>query len=81
MQRVGVFLDIMSANRKALFYYKRTKVPQIYNASDHAYVIHEFHKKTTIKNRGHFKYATKDIDPETFFKEFDENKHKLIKMY
>jgi hypothetical protein len=60
---------------------QKTKVSQIYNAYDHANVIHDFYKRTTFRNRGHFKYATKDIDPNIFTKDFDENKINLNMMY
>jgi hypothetical protein len=44
------FLDIMSASHKALFHHKKTRIPQIYNASDHAYVTGEITTKASVRD-------------------------------
>lgn len=55
------FLNIMSVLCNLVKLYKKTKISHI--SSDHFYVTHEFYNKTTNRNREHFKYSTKDIDP------------------
>jgi hypothetical protein len=75
------FLDIMNVSRTLTKFYKKVKVPNIFNSSDHLYVAYVFYNKTNDFNRRHFNYKTKDLDLDKLFNKYDATESNLSEFY
>jgi hypothetical protein len=72
------FLDVTSVNDKLREKHKLSVVIDVYNASDHKYVLHKFKSVRRPSTSGVFKFITKDMVPEIFINNFDDMKRKFL---
>jgi hypothetical protein len=64
--------DIISVTKKVYNLHVRSKVLDIYSASDDSYVLHVFKTKTSRCKTKLFKYITKGLVPENFLSRFED---------
>jgi hypothetical protein len=64
--------DIIGVTKKVYDLHVRSKILDIYSASDHSYVLHVFKTKTSRCKTKFFKYVTKGLMPENFLSRFED---------
>lgn len=54
------------------------KMPKVWSASNHSYVLHNFKTTRTRRNAESFRYSAKDTDMKKFLLAFDVNYNNLL---
>lgn len=72
------FINVISTDKGLASKYVAGRIPEVWTASEHSHVLHDFRTKKEKRDIHNFRYLTKEADMEKFILTFDSDYDNLF---